>query len=212
MKITSTGDFPSPFVRFLACLGITPDICPPRQPWKNPYVERYHRTYKYETILICRPESYEQVIDMNLDEKYDYNYHRPNQAKSCGNRPPRLAFPDLPALPPVPEMIDPDRWLETIDGELFTRRVNAAGAVQVDKHKYYIGRAYQGRSVVLQVDAAHQQFNVELANKPLKTIPIKGLEHRRMSFEEYLDFICQQAVSAWRQYLRKQRHYLPLAV
>ena len=212
MASASTGDFPSPFVRFLACLGITPDICPPRQPWKNPYVERYHRTYKYETILICRPESYEQVIDMNLDEKYDYNYHRPNQARSCGNRPPRLAFPDLPALPPVPEMIDPDRWLETIDGELFTRRVNAAGAVQVDKHKYYIGRAYQGRSVVLQVDAAHQQFNVELANKPLKTIPIKGLEHRRMSFEEYLDFICQQAVSAWRQYLRKQRHYLPLAV
>jgi hypothetical protein len=208
----STGDFPSPFVRFLACLGIKPDICPPRQPWKNPYVERYNRTYNYETILIYRPETYEQVIDMNLDEKQFYNYQRPNQAKSCGNRPPRLAFPDLPALPPVPEIVDPDRWLETIDGDLFTRRVNAAGTVQIDKHKYYIGRAYHGQTVVLQVDAANQQFNVELAKKPLKTIPIKGLEHGQMPFDQYLEFICKQAVSAWRLYLRKHRHYLPLAV
>jgi hypothetical protein len=175
-------------------------------------VERYNRTYKYETIFIYQPETYEQVIEMNLDEKYFYNYQRPNQAKSCGNQPPRLAFPDLPALPAVPERIDPDRWLSTVEGDLFTRRVNASGSIQVDKHKYYIGRVYQGRSVVLQVDAANQQFRVELANKPLKTIPIKGLEQRQMAFAEYLDFICKQAVSAWRLYLRKQRQYLPLAV
>ena len=149
---------------------------------------------------------------MNLDEKYFYNYRRPNQARSCGNRPPRVAFPDLPALPPVPEIIDPDRWLETIDGDLFTRRVNPAGTVQVDKHKYYIGRAYKGQTVVLQVDATNKQFNVELANKPLKTIPIKGLEHGQMPFDKYLEFICKQAVSAWRLYLHKHRHYLPLAV
>ena len=212
MASASTGDFPSPFVQFLACLGIIPDVCPPQRPDRNCYVERYNKTYKYETIFIFRPETYEQVIDMNLDEKYYYNYHRPNQARSCGNQPPRLAFPSLPALPPVPEMVDPDRWLQTIDGELVTRRVNAAGTVQVDKYKYYIGRAYHGRTVVLQVDATNQQFNVELAKKPLKTIPIKGLEHRQMPFDEYLEFICKQAVSAWRLYLRKQRRYLPLAV
>ena len=62
-------------------------------------------------ILISKPETYEQVLAMNLDNQYFYNYYRPNQAKSCGNRPPRLAFPDLPALPAVPEKIDPDRWL-----------------------------------------------------------------------------------------------------
>jgi hypothetical protein len=212
MASTRTGDFPSPFVRFLACLGIKPDICPPRQPWQNPYVERYNRSYKYEAILIYRPETYEQVIDMNLYEKYDYNYQQPNQAKSCGNRPPRLAFTDLPALPPVPEIVDPDRWLETIDGDLFMRRVNATGTVQVDKHKYYLGRAYRGQTVVLQIDAANKQFKVELANQPLKTIPIKGLEYGQKPVDEYLEFICKQAVSAWRLYLRKHRHYLPLAV
>jgi hypothetical protein len=66
--------------------------------------------------------------------------------------------------------------------------------------------------VVLQVDATSKQFNVELANKPLKKIPIKGLEHGQMPFDKYLEFICKQAVSAWRLYLRKHRHYLPLAV
>jgi hypothetical protein len=208
----SDGDFPAPFVRFLACLGIKADICPPQRPDRNGYVERYNRTYKYETIFIYQPETYEQVIEMNLNEKQFYNYQRPNQARSCGNQPPRLAFPDLPTLPPVPEVIDPDRWLQTIDGALFTRWVNAAGTVQVDKHKYYIGRAYRGRQVVLQVDAAGQQFKVELANKPLKTIPIKGLEHRQMSFDHYLDFICQQAVSAWRLWLCKHRTYVPLVV
>jgi hypothetical protein len=206
----SGADFPAPFIRFLSCLGIAVEICPPQRPDRNGYVERYNRTYKYETILIYQPESYEQVLEMNLDEKYYYNYYRPNQARSCGNRPPRLAFPNLPALPAVPEVIDPDRWLMTIDGQLFSRRVNPAGTVQVDKHKYYIGRAYQGRLVILQLEAANQQFKVELANEPLKTIPIKGLEQRLMAFEAYLDFICKQAVSAWRLYLHNQRHYLSL--
>ncbi len=109
-------------------------------------------------------------------------------------------------------MIDPDRWLETVDGQLFRQRVNASGTVQVDKHKYYIGRAYHGRSVVLQVDVANKQFKVELAKKPLKTIPIEGLGDCQMSFDEYSEFICKQAICAWRQYLRKHRHYLPLAV
>lgn len=149
---------------------------------------------------------------MNRDTQYYYNYQRPNQAKSCGNQPPRLAFPSLPTLPPLPTVINPDRWLETVDGQLFTRRVNAAGSVQVDKQKYYIGQAYRGRMVVLQVDALNQQFKVELVNTLLKTVPIKELEQHSMSFERYLDFICQQAVSAWRLYLRKQPRYLPLAM
>ena len=205
------SDFPAPFVRFLACLGIKADICPPQRPDRNGFVERYNRTYKYETILIERPETFEQVIDMNLNEKHFYNYHRPNQARRCGNQPPRSAFPTLPTLPAVPGTIDPDCWLQTIDGKAFTRRVNASGTVQVDKHKYYIGRAHHGRTVVLQVDAASKQFNVELNNKLLKTIPIKGVEHGQMCFDDYLEFICNQAVSAWRLYIRKNRVYLSLA-
>lgn len=86
------GDFPAPFVRFLACLGISPDICPPRRPDRNGYVERYNKTYKYEGILVYLPETFVQVIEMNLDLKYHYNFERPNQAKSCGNQPPGWPF------------------------------------------------------------------------------------------------------------------------
>jgi len=203
----SSTDFPAPFVRFLTCVGVKPDICPPQRPDLNCYVERYNRNYNYETILIYLPETLQQVIDMNQNEKHFYNYRRPSQAQSCSNQPPRRAFPDLPILPALPEMVDPDSWLKTIDGELYTRRVNASGTVQVDRHKYYIGRAYHGRRVVLQVDATNQLFKVELANKALKRIPIKGLEHGQMRFADYLDFICQQAISTWRLYLRKHRGY-----
>ncbi len=208
----SGGDFPAPFVRFLACLDIQADICPPQSPWKNGYVERYNRTYKSEAIFIYQPETFEQVVDMNLDVKQHYNFQRPNQAKSCGNQPPRLAFPALPTLPALPDTVDPDRWLDTLQGTLFKRRVNAAGTVQVDKHKYYIGRAHHGRLVVLQVNAVNRQFVVELNNAQIKTLPIKGLYHGQLSFDEYLEFICDQAISNWRLYVRKQRHYLPLAV
>ena len=211
MTSASRGGFPAPFVRFLACLGIKADICPPRRPDKNGYVERYNRPYKYEGSLIYQPESYDQVLDMNHDIRYHYNYQRPNQAKSCGNQPPRLAFPQLPALPAPHETIDPDRWLETIDGHLFKRRVTQAGTVKVDKQRSYIGRAYQGRLVVLPVEAAHKQFVAELNSEPIKTIPIKGLYQGQMSFEAYVDFICEQAVSEWRLYLRKYPRYLPLA-
>ena len=45
---------------------------------------------------------------MNLEFRYHYNYQRPNQAKSCGNRPPRQAFAQLPPLAPLPQVVDPD--------------------------------------------------------------------------------------------------------
>ena len=48
-------DFPSPMLRFLQCLGIEPRVCPPRHPEKNPFVERYHRNFKYECQLVEHP-------------------------------------------------------------------------------------------------------------------------------------------------------------
>jgi hypothetical protein len=49
-------DFPSALLRTLLCLGVEPVICPPKRPDKNPFVERYNRSYKYECILVHRPE------------------------------------------------------------------------------------------------------------------------------------------------------------
>jgi hypothetical protein len=51
------------------------------------------------------------------------NHPRPNQALSGGNRPPRVALPTLPARLPIPLIIDPDAWRQTIDGCSFVRKV-----------------------------------------------------------------------------------------
>ena len=63
---------------------------------------------------------------------------------ACGNRPPHTAFPNLPALPPGPEQVNPDRWLEAIHGRAFARKVGADGSVDVDDEHYYISQALAG--------------------------------------------------------------------
>jgi hypothetical protein len=57
---------------------------------------------------------------------------------SCGNRPPRVAFPTLPSLPPVPDLVNPDAWLSRVKGQHLVRRVNRQGFVKVDLYHYYI--------------------------------------------------------------------------
>jgi hypothetical protein len=52
---SSLRHFPSAFCRFLLCLGIHPNICPPRRPDKNAYVERLHRTLTQECLQIRLP-------------------------------------------------------------------------------------------------------------------------------------------------------------
>jgi transposase InsO family protein len=97
-------------MRFLLCLGIEPEVCPPRRPDLNAFVERFHKSYEEEAIQVYQPTTLEQVQDMNQDFRYHYNFQRPNQALTCGNRPPRRAFPDLSPLPALPK-ISASRWL-----------------------------------------------------------------------------------------------------
>jgi hypothetical protein len=205
----SADGFPSPLMRFLLCLDIEVELCPPRRPDKNAFVERYHRSYKQEAIQVYCPTSFEQVLEMNLDYCHHYNYERPNQARSCGNQPPRLAFADLPPLPPLPQIVDPDHWLEAFDGQIFKRRVDANGTVKVGKHRYYIQRGLKKRTILMQIDAANRQFRLSLGKEePFKTIPIKGLHDGPMPFERYLQLIKAEAVSEWRRYLHRTKRYV----
>jgi transposase InsO family protein len=206
----SADGFPSPLMRLLLCAGLEVEICPPRRPDKNAFVERYHRSYQEEAIQIYRPSSFDQVAEMNLDFRQHYNYERPNQALTCGNQPPRLAFANLPSLPPLPDIVDPDCWLEAIDGQIFKRRVDANGTVKVDKHRYYIQRGLKKRTVLLQIDAPNRQFQVLLGQQVIKTIPIKGLHDGPMPFERYLQLIKAEAVSEWRRYLQRAKRYVRL--
>ncbi len=105
------SDFPAALVRFGACLGIEIHICDPHHPQQNAFIERYHRTYQQECLALDQPATLEQARSVTQAFEQHYNFQRPNQALSCGNRPPRTAFPRLAALPPLPSIVDPDSWL-----------------------------------------------------------------------------------------------------
>ena len=111
----------------------------------------------------------------------------------CGNRPPRVAFPELPARPSVPLIVDPDAWLRTIDGRGYTRRVQDNGCVAVGDAIYYIGRDPSGREVALVVDAMARDFVVVQAGHELKRLPIKGLSGRFLPFDAFVDLLAAQA-------------------
>jgi hypothetical protein len=53
-------------------------------------------------------------------------------------------------------MVDPDRWLEAIHGQVFTRTIQPNGSVAIDHRPYYIGRAFAGRKVTLVVNASQR--------------------------------------------------------
>ena len=140
-------DFPSALLRFLLCIGIQPQVCPPQRPDKNAFVERFHRSLTAEVLQRERPADVEATRQCVERYRAHYNHERPNQARSCQNQPPSTAFPVLPVLPRLPEQVDPDRWLNAIDGKLYQRRVEPNGAVKVDKFHYYVQQKLRGQVV-----------------------------------------------------------------
>ena len=121
-----TDGYPSPLMRFLWCLGIEPDRVEPGKPYHKPFAERSVRTLKHECLWIDPPHDYLDAASILDIYRQFYNHDRANQSLACDNRPPYEAFPDLPALPCIPEMIDPDAWLEHYHRHIFKRRVAGA--------------------------------------------------------------------------------------
>jgi len=189
-----SSDFPAPLVRTLMCLGIQVTICPPQRPDKNAFVERYHRTLETECLRIAQPRSLEQAREVVAAFREHYNRERPNQALSCQNRPPRVAFPKLPSLPALPDQLDPDRWVEQFHGTRMVRKVNTNGFVLVDNRRYYIEQARSGQYLSLRIDGPSRTFVVEYHEKPIgKALPIKGLVGENLPLEDYLALMVQEA-------------------
>jgi hypothetical protein len=201
----SGRDFPSAFVRFLSCLGLAVDICPSQRPDLNAFVERFHRSYDEECLAVHRPDTQPAAHDVTQTFRHHYNWERPNQALTCGDLPPRVAFPDLPRRPALPARIDPDRWLHAVHGRRYRRRINRNGSIKVDNRSYYVRRALRGQYVTVRVDASTRQLVIEHHKRPIKRVPIKGLYHELLDFETYLDAIRAEARVDWRRTLRSLR-------
>lgn len=111
--------FPSPLVRFLLCLGIEPNMCPPHRPDKSAFIERLNRTYNQECLQIFHPQTLEEVREVTGTFLVHYSIERPHQGLSCGNQSPRVAFPHLPSLPALPSSVDTDTWLTHVHDQHF---------------------------------------------------------------------------------------------
>ncbi len=189
----SGSDFPSALVRFCQCLGVGVLLCDPHHPQQNGFVERYHRTLQEECLAVERPVTLEQVREATTQFEQHYNWSRPHQGLSCGNRPPRRAFPILPKLPPVPDVVDADRWLQVNDGLHLVRLVRRDGTVRVDLKSYYVGRALAGQHVALHLSAAKRALLVVQGLQLVKTLPLKGLWDKALRFEAFVQLMMGQA-------------------
>ena len=198
----SGRDFPSALVRFLLCVGVEPNVCPPHRPDKNAYVERFHRTLGEECLQVQLPQTLEQVQKATESFLHHYNEERPNQARSCGNQPPGVACPIFPPLPAVPQTIDPDRWLERVSGQAFMRKVQSDASLTINHERYYVPRELAGQQVACFINAPEKQFDIWQAGLRVKSVPIKGLYGRTVPFDEYVELMKQEARSEYRQYLQ----------
>jgi transposase InsO family protein len=207
---SSGRDFPSALRRFLLCLGIHPNICPPKRPDKNCYVERYHRSYNQECLQIHRPTTLQEVQEVTEQFMQHYNFQRPHQGRSCKDQPPRVAFPTLPKLPPVPDHVDPDRWLESLHGHAFARRIGSDGCVDVDQEPYYIKRALAGHHIVLLVNTPEKVFEIYHQDTLIKQALIKGLHGEVLPFDRYVTLIKQEARSEQRRQMMSGRSFRQL--
>lgn len=187
------SDFPSALVRFCFCLGVAVRICDPHHPQQNGFVERYHRSYQEECLAVQRPATLEEVQAVTAQFQQHYNFERPHQGLSCGNRPPRSAFPSLPELPRVPDIVNPDRWLDLSDGLHVARTVSRHGSVSIDLKDYYVGHALAGQRVALHLSASTRSWLVIQGTQLLKSIPLKGLCEAALPFEQFVQLMMQQA-------------------
>jgi hypothetical protein len=185
--------YPSPWVRVLHALGVTPVICPPHRPDKKPFVERCIGTLKYEWLARASPTTLAEAHEALAGFPAYYNVHRPHQGRACQNRPPQEAFPNLPVLPTLPAQVDPDAWLQREQGRLYRRRVNAAGTIQIDCHLYPVGTRWAHQAVLAQLDAQDRCFRVFCEQRLVKQLPIAGLHAGPMALDRYLQLARQEA-------------------
>jgi transposase InsO family protein len=192
------SDFPAALVRFCQSLGVAVLICDPHHPQQNGFVERYHRTLNQECLSLHRPKTLDEVCQVTEAFATHYNWQRPHQGISCGNQPPRVAFPNLPSLLRVPDLVHPDAWLNRVKGQHLVRKVNCQGFVKVDLYPYYISSKLAGQKVTLSIQANDQSLQVVYPQEYRRSLPLKGLHQRALPYQEYVELMQHEAATQQR--------------
>jgi hypothetical protein len=148
------------------------------------------------TYIIVHHTTVEEVKSVTEAFQWHYNQERPHQGRSCRNQPPAVAHPVLPKREALPERVDPDGWLNALDGRWYPRRVKRDGSIKVDGTSYYIKQALASHHIMLRLNATTRCFDVFEGEVFLKSIPIKGLCGQQMALDAYIDLMRERARAA----------------
>jgi len=73
------------------------------------------------------------------------------------------------------------------------RRVNRQGFVKVDLYPYYISSKLAGKNVTLSIQAKEQNLLVVYPQEYSRSLPLKGLHQRALSYQEYVELMQREA-------------------
>jgi hypothetical protein len=103
--------------------------------------------------------------------------------------------------------VDPDGWLDQLDGLHLERKVDRHGMISMDLKRYYVSSKLVGRRVVLHLDAQQHCIQVLLEQQPITSLPLRGLVGHRLSFEQFLTHMLHQARAQTRLRSLQDRKY-----
>jgi hypothetical protein len=101
----------------------------------------------------------------------------------------------LPSLPRVPDLVNPDAWLNRVRGQHLVRKVNRQGEVSVDLYPYYISSKLAGQKVTLSIQAKDQSLLVVYPQEYRRSLPLKGLHQRALPYQEYVALMQREAAT-----------------
>ena len=99
-------------------------------------------------------------------------------------------------------VVDPDAWLDLIDGRRYIRQVRSDGTVTVEHTRHYIGRRLAGQRVALAIVAAERALAVYHGDTMVKHLPLCGLHGEVLVFDRYVDLMQREARAEARRHHR----------
>jgi hypothetical protein len=93
----------------------------------------------------------------------------------------------------VPTLVDPDRWIDSLHGKRFVRKVQANTAVKLDSRRYYATQEMVGKHVTLRIDAGDRTLVMEYEGREFKRVPLQGVGHAPIPFPTFVERLCAEA-------------------